>query len=209
MKAKQVLAVTALWFTGAAGIANAFQPTVSVNNAGSFSEHAVTVRPGDTFSIDVTVDTIEEIFDMYDLKLVAGSLGVFTVTGGSAHVPWVDGGTVPIGELSPESASFAVELPDPDLFGPGETALLTLDIAVSSDVSPGMGTLNVIDGKWTACRICPAFGDASSGPDFTVEVLAGPPIPTVSHWGLIVMGLLVLAVGTIGVRRRRLCVTCA
>ncbi len=203
MNCKQVLAVAVVWFTGASGIATAIDVTVNVNNKGSFTQHAAAVRPGGTFSIDVTVSTTVQIFDVYDMKLLAGGSGVLTITGGSVQAPWTDPGVLPVGDVNPQSASFEVLLPDPDLFGPGESTLVTLDLAVSGDASPGTLTLNVIDAKWTACRICPAFSNANSGPDFIVEVLEEASIPTVSQWGLLVMGLFVLAAGTIVVMRRR------
>ena len=201
-KGKQVLAVTAVWLTGASGIAYA-DVTVSVNNQGSFTQHAIVVRPGDTFSVDVTVSTDVEIFDVFDMKLLAGEAGVLTVTGGSFLDPWTDSSALPVGELNPQSASFEAQLPLPEEFGPGESTLVTLDLAVNGDASPGVFSLNVIDGKVTACRICPAFSSADSGPDFMVEILAEPQIPTVSQWGMVVMALLVLAVGTILAPHRR------
>ena len=194
MKCKQILAVTAVWFMVASGIANAFDVTLSVNNQGSFSEHAVTVQPGDTFSIDITVTTTVEIFDMNDMKLLADSAGVLTVTDGSVQAPWTErwGTPVPVGELNPQSAGFGVTLPYPDVFGPGETALVTLDLTVNGNASPGTWTLNVIDGTYTACRVCPAFGFADSGPDFLIEIVERTSIPTVSHWGLVALALLLL-----------------
>ena len=203
MNCKQFLAVAVVWFNGASGIATAIDTTVSVNNKGSFSQHDITVRPGDTFSIDITVSTTEQLFDMYDMKVLAGGAGVFTITGGTVRTPWTDPGVLPVGEPNPQSASFAVLLPDPDVFGPGESTLVTLDLAVSGDASPGTLTLSVIDAKWTACRPCPAFSNAISGPDFIVEILDETQIPTVSEWGLAVTGLLVLVSGTIVARRRR------
>lgn len=201
---RQVLAVAVVWISGASGIANATDVTVSVNNKGSFSQHAITVRPGDTFSIDVTVSTTVQIFDMYDMKLLAGGAGVLTVTGGSVQAPWTDPGVLPVGELNLQSASFEVLLPDPDFFGPGESTLVTLNLAVNGDASPGTLTLNVIDGKWSPCRPCPAFGNANSGPDFIVEVFKEAQIPTVSTWGMTALVLLVMVAGTVVFKRVKL-----
>lgn len=40
-------------------------------------------------------------------------------------------------------------------------------------------------------------------PKLTIETMSGSPIPTLSEWGMLIMGLLLLAVGTVAVVRRR------
>lgn len=198
---RHFLAVPLVWLTGAPGLGHASEVTVSVSNEGNLSQHAIAVRAGETFSVDVSVSTTVEIFDLYDMKLLAGSAGVLTVTGGLVHAPWTNPGVLPIGALDPQSAGLELVLPYPDYFGPGESTLLTLDLKVSRDAAPGTLTLNVIDGQWTLCRTCPSFSAANSGPDFSVEVLEGAPVPTLSTWGLTVLAMLILVVGTVALKR--------
>lgn len=46
------------------------------------------------------------------------------------------------------------------------------------------------------------IGSAGARDIFVAKFIAPPPIPAVSQWGLVVMGLLVLAAGTAALRRR-------
>ena len=164
---------------------------VSANNAGSFDEHAVSVRPGDTFSIDINVSAAEEIFNVHGMTLMASGPPVLQVTGGRYRNPWTSYGSLPLGEVDPASSPFDVILPYPEYFGPGESTLATLDILVDANAPTDLLTLNVVDGTYDACWYCLAFWYAQSGPDFLVDVV---PEPT---------SILLLAGGALLLARRR------
>ena len=138
--------------------------TVSINNEGSFTEHAVTIAPGDTFRVDLNVHNLEPIFDLYDLELLASDDSVLSVVGGDINP----------GELDPVSHPFEWMLPFPGELGPGDWTLGSVEMLVREPAVPDVYTLSPIDGKFTACRICPAFGFAEPGPDFIVTVVPEP-----------------------------------
>ena len=202
MKSKRLLTIFVVLLCGALNRANAVDATVSVNNEGSFIEHAILVKPEDTFSIDINVSTTEEIFDVVDMKLSAGVDNVLSISGGFIHSPWTSFDAIPVGNLNPVSARFGIRLPDPDMFGPGETTLVTLDVHVASGALSGVYSLNIIDAKNSECRICPAFSNATTGPDFVVEVFAEHEIPALSEWGLVALSIILLTAGTLVLRSR-------
>jgi hypothetical protein len=144
--------------------AGAGMVTVSINNEGSFSEHAVTVTPGDTFRADINVHNLEPIFDMYDLMLLASDSGVLSVVGGD----------IDPGVLDPESHTFGWVLPFPQELGPGDWTLGTVELLIHNDAVPDVYALSASGGTYTACRICPAFGFADPGPDFIVTIVPEP-----------------------------------
>jgi hypothetical protein len=96
------------------------------------------------------------------------------------------------------------------------TQVLLLDYCM--EVDPG-GQMIAVQGQPWCHEIQQPPVSPLSGPNFVVkgptvhtgphpeanpiESPAGPVIPTVSEWGLIVMGLLLLAAGTIVIRRLR------
>lgn len=138
--------------------------TVSVNNEGSFTEHAATLEPGETFRVDLNVHNTEPIFDLYGLGLMASAQDVLAVVGGD----------IALGDLNPTSHPFAWFLPLPLELAPGDWTLGTVDLLVKEGVVPAVYSLGAHGGDYTACRICPAFATAAPGPDFVVTVVPEP-----------------------------------
>lgn len=174
--------------------------TVSINNSGSFTTHEIAVESGGSFTIDINVDTDTEIFHLFGMQLVASRSDVSLVTSGAFQSPWESVDAFPIGELNPSSPPFWVVLPDPQMFGPGQSSLITVDVAVPLTTASGVYTLNIEGGNWTVCRGCQGFASALIGPDFVVNVTS--VIPTVSEWGIVVLAIGLMATGTCVVRRR-------
>lgn len=201
MKSNRKLTFAVVCFSCLVYGTDAMAVTISVNNEGSFTQQTITVNPDDTFSIDINVNTQDEIFDVYDMKLSANVNNVLSLTGGFIHSSWTSFDTLPVGNLDPVSEPFKVNLPYPDMFGPGETTLMTLEIHVASGTSPGTYSLNLINAKYTECRICPAFSNVDSGSEFVVEVFVESGIPALGEWGLVAMTIILLTAGTLILRR--------
>ncbi len=194
------LVVFVSWFLAGTPISYAQDATVSINNSGSFATHEIAVESGGSFTIDINVDTDAEIFNMFGMQLVASRSDVLLVTSGAFQSPWERVDAFPIGELNPSSPQFTVALPNPQMFGPGQAALISVDVTVPLTAPSGVFTLNIEGASWTACRQCPAFSTALIGPDFVVNVTS--VIPTVSEWGVVVLAIGLLVSGTCLVRRR-------
>ena len=191
MRYRLVLAVGISLFTTLLSGRSAAEVTVSINNEGSFTEHAVTVYPGGSFLVDINVDTNEEIFDVLDVRFVASASHVLALVGGFYQAPWMGIGPIRLGELNPGSRGFGVTLPFPDYFGPGTSTLATLEMSVNAAAPEDVYTFRVPWGEHTVCRECPATEPISTGPNFMVEVV---PEPTSL--------LLLLAGATLCLRRR-------
>jgi len=141
--------------------------TAHLNNAGSMTEHNVTVVPGETFSVDINVHNSSPIFCLLDLRLQASAGGVLAVVGGD-----IDGG-----DVDPLSKPFEWSLPFPQMLPAGDWTLGTVQILVDGQAAPGVYALSAVDGKYMDCRVCPAFGFVRSGPSLTVNV---PPMMVLS-----------------------------
>ncbi len=194
------LVVFVSWFLVGTSISYGQDATVSINNSGSFTTHEIAVESGGTFTIDINVDTDREIVDMHGMQLVASASGIFEATSGVYQSPWGSLLAFPIGYLNPSSPQFAVALPDPDIFGPGQTTLISVEVTVPLNAPSGVYTLNIEGANYLECHVCPAFSTALIGPDFVVNVT--PPIPTVSEWGFVVLAIGLMVAGTCLVRRR-------
>lgn len=144
--------------------------TVSVNNVDSLVDHAITVNSGVTFGVDVNVGDGSGAWMIYDLKLQAGAIGVFDWSGVTYRDPWLN--LLPFEPHGLDPTSHAFEAVAHSWLM--EPTLATLELSVDFQAPPGVYTLNVIDGKVTACPICPAFVYAQSGPDFLVDVVPEP-----------------------------------
>ncbi len=164
---------------------------LGLNNPGSFTEREIAVQPGETFLLDVTVETTVEIFDFYDVRFVASESHMFVLRGGVYQAPWRGIGPIRAGNLDPISPRFGVFFPEPDYFGPGVTAVATLSMSVSSDAPEDTYTIYVGGGERHVCRDCPAVVPVDRGPDFIVNVIPEPA------------SLLLLAAGAVILRRRR------
>lgn len=188
MTSRKIRILAVLVLVGSAGDGQAFDVTVSVNNVRSFDDHAITLNPGDAFSIDINVYTASEVFNIYGARLSASASDVLSVTDGFIHFPWTDyNGTLPLGELNPLSDPFGVVLPFPEYFGPGESTLATLGLLVDSNAIPDVYTLNIVGAEYIACRICPAFSSADSGPDFVITVVPEPPTAWLVAFGVLLL----------------------
>jgi hypothetical protein len=138
--------------------------TVSINNEGSLTEHAITLEAGEAFSVDLNVRNTEPIFDLYGLWLMASADNVLAVVGGD----------IAPGDLDPVSNPFGWSLPFPRELAPGDWTIGTVNLMVNEEVAPMVYTLSASGGLYTACRVCPAFGSADPGPDFAITVVPEP-----------------------------------
>lgn len=146
---------------------------VSLNNPGSTTLHEVWVQPGETFSIDVNLDTDISLFTV-GLRIGASASNVFDVLQATVRPPWNQAGNYIVGGVDPVSGSYAVILSPPNLFGPGVSTLATLQVAVDAsapetDYRLGIAVAEFVD-RWTTPESQPATG----GPGFLVHVVPEP-----------------------------------
>lgn len=164
---------TALW-VGLLSSQSAADVAVSLNNSGSFTTHEIPVLPGESFLIDINLDTTVELFDVSDVRLVASESNVLTLLRGVYHDPWGGVGPIRAGELNPLSTRMNFFLPAPDYFGPGTTTLATITIAVNPNAAQAAFTISIAGGEHRVCRECPDTVPINHGPDFIVNIVPEP-----------------------------------
>ena len=147
---------------------------VGLYNEGSYTLHEIAaVQPGESFLIDVTVDTDLQIFDIAQIRFVASEAHVFTLAGGFFHEPWIDG-MIWRQDLNRRSSPFIIVVPDPDYFGPGIGTVATLEMTVNPAAPEGIYSIGIAGGEHRICRTCAVTQPISHGPPFVVNVVPEP-----------------------------------
>lgn len=150
--------------------------TMSVLTAGG-SGTSVTVAPGGTFSVDISLNIQDVLVVSAQTQLAAGAPNVLDVTGGAYNATeWDAAWGLPIDPmgLDPVGSGTIGSLPAGDYIGPtAVTVLATIHLTVDPAAPAGTYTLNLINagvGDDTFTDI-----DAIVGPDFIVTVSGSAP----------------------------------
>ncbi len=158
---------------------------VSLNNPGSTTQHEVTVEPGDTFTVDINVETDFNV-GLVLAAATASSVGVFDVLEVTDNPPWTSQGTVSsmVGALDPVSGVSVFRYRGSPWSG--VITMASIQIAVDAETAIGTYGLDTVDVRW---GFSPTIGldfPGVPGPSFLVHVVPEPSSTAV----LILSGLL-------------------
>jgi hypothetical protein len=148
---------------------------VSLNNPGSATLHEITVTPGETFSVDLNLDTDVYLWWVHT-AIGADVSGVFDLVQMIDSPPWSSEASPPaLGGLDPVTDPFTTRMPYPDSFGPGTAALASAYLSVEPAADTGTYTLQVVDPMFHRFRFAPDDPEPSeAGPAFLVHVVPEP-----------------------------------
>jgi hypothetical protein len=155
----------------------------SLNNPGSTTLHEIEVEPGDTFQVDQNLSFSDESCFWVSLVIHASQPGLFTSVARTLRVPWTLGSDG-IGPLDPDSSTMSSSLPFPDYFGPGQTTIAAVEIAVDPAAAPDMYSISVVQATYVPGRWTPTLGFGTPGPEFIVHVIPEPAGAVLALFGV-------------------------
>ncbi len=173
------IGLCAAWPAGAVGAV-----MVSLNNPGSTSLHEISVAPGETFDVDVNLNTSMQVVGVA-CQVRASTSGIFDLLQNAAELPWYPGGQV--GGLDP-AKPVGWYLPEPDVFAPGATTLARLQVSVDPSAASGDYHLNLVDIEAQENRLVMGWTGGGSGPALVVHIVPEP-------WGFVLVSAFILLTG--------------
>jgi hypothetical protein len=148
---------------------------VSLNNPGSTTLHEITVTPGETFSIDLNLDTDIHLW-WVGTAIGADVSGVFDLVQMIDSPPWSGAATSSApGGLDPVTDPFETSMPYPESFSTRTAVLATAHLSVEPAADTGSYTLQVVDPMFHDSRFAPVAREpAEPGPTLVVYIVPEP-----------------------------------